>query len=190
MSISLTKNETVSLTKASGGSLEQISLGVGWGKKKGLFGGRAVDLDASCVLLDAKGNRCDQVWFRQHVSKCGSIVHSGDDRQGGGAANKPNEIINLNLTKIPADIKTIVLTINSYTGETFKGIPNAFVVITDRVTGNEEYRYNLTEAGGDHTGVILAKLERTGRGWEFTTLAEPANGSTINHIDAAIRRVV
>ena len=59
--VSLTKNQTISLAKSSN-AISRIQFGLGWdpAKKKGLFGkllggGDSIDLDASCVLLDAHG---------------------------------------------------------------------------------------------------------------------------------------
>lgn len=70
-------------------------LGCGWdavrtksltGAMSRLFGGTSssIDLDASCVLLDADKNIVDQVWFRQLKSYDGSIVHRGDNLTGDG----------------------------------------------------------------------------------------------------------
>ena len=52
MTVSLSKGQTVSLTKTDGGTLTHVRMGLGWDamKKKGLFGGlksQSIDLDAS-----------------------------------------------------------------------------------------------------------------------------------------------
>src|SRR3546814_4168312 len=81
LSISLTKNSSVSLTKEAGGNgLTRIALGVGWdmAAATGFFaklsgGNDSIDLDASCLAFDASGNVVDVVWFRQLTSKDGSI---------------------------------------------------------------------------------------------------------------------
>jgi tellurium resistance protein TerZ len=88
--VSLSKNQTVSLSKQST-ALSQLQFGLGWDpvKKKGLFGSifggnDSIDLDAGCVLLDAAGNKIDTIWFRKLKSSCGSVVHSGDNLTGEG----------------------------------------------------------------------------------------------------------
>lgn len=77
--VSLSKNQTVSLSKQST-ALSQLQFGLGWDpvKKKGLFGSifggnDSIDLDAGCVLLDAAGNKIDTIWFRKLKSSCGSV---------------------------------------------------------------------------------------------------------------------
>lgn len=186
--VSLAKNQTVSLTKSGGGVLNNVAIGTGWGKKKGgFFGPKSVDLDASCILVDAAGSRVDQVWFRQEASGCGAIVHSGDDRSGGGNANTPNETIDMVLNRISTQVETVFVTINSYSGESFQGIPNAFVCVSDKDTGKEEFRYSLTDMGGDFTALVLGKLTRSGSGWEFTALEIPGMGRTINELGSLIR---
>lgn len=185
--VSLAKNQTISLTKSEGGALKNVIIGTGWGKKKAFLVSRSVDLDASCILTDVNNTRIDQVWFRQKTSACGSIVHSGDDRNGGGDANSPNEEIDMMLDRIPDQVQTVFITINSFTGETFKGIPNAFVSVKDKDTGVEEFRFSLSNAGGDFTALVLGKLTRSGSGWEFTALEIPANGRTIDALDNVIR---
>ncbi len=67
MGVSLSKGQTVSLTKQGGGGLRQVRMGLGWDaiKKKGLFGGKkevSVDLDASALLLSADHQVLDIVY--------------------------------------------------------------------------------------------------------------------------------
>ena len=83
--VSLSKNQTVSLSKESS-ALSQLQFGLGWDpvKKKGLLGGLfggndSIDLDAGCVLMDSTGKTIDTIWFRKLESTCGAVVHSGDN---------------------------------------------------------------------------------------------------------------
>ena len=104
MSISLEKGQRISLEKPGGGALSKVTMGLGWDavKKRGLFGMREqeIDLDASAVLFDANGNAVDAVWFRQLKSKCGSLVHTGDNRTGAGDGD--DEQIICDLQRVPA----------------------------------------------------------------------------------------
>ena len=102
MAISLQKGQKISLNKEAGGELTQVKLGLGWDvaqgpqDKKGGFlgklfgggsGGDSIDLDASCIMFDAKKQAVDAIWFGQLQSKDGSIVHTGDNRTGDGDVN-------------------------------------------------------------------------------------------------------
>lgn len=197
MAVNLAKGQRISLEKEAGKKLSTIAMGLGWGKRteqtSGFLGfGKsakevAVDLDASCILFDGDGNQVDQVWFQQLRSQDGSITHSGDDLTGGGSADDPNETIVVNLTAIPASVTNIVFTVNSFTGEDFTGIPNAFCNIVDEQSNSEFARFNLSLEGGSVTAMIMAKLYRHGGEWKFQALGERAGGKTFHELLPKIR---
>ncbi|CAG1769660.1 partial Stress response protein SCP2, partial [uncultured bacterium] len=122
MALNLAKGQKISLNKEAGSSLTQVTMGLGWDpvKKGGLLGGLfgssggSIDLDASCVMFDDTGRAVDLVWFRQLKSRDGSIVHTGDNLTGEGEGD--DEQIIVNLDHVPANIKTLVFTVNSFTG--------------------------------------------------------------------------
>ena len=149
------------LVKKDGGGLNQVAVGLGWGQKtKGLFGGLKyveVDLDASCILYDSDKTPVDAV-FGKLSSSDGSVVHSGDDLGGGGSENEPNEVISVFLKQVPKHVQSIIFVVNSYSGETFAGIPSAFCNVTDSATHEEAARYNLSTDGVDYKGFIIAKV--------------------------------
>ena len=132
MSISLTKGQAISLEKTSGPKLVQVTMGLGWDvkKSKGFFGlgggGGSIDLDASCLMFDASNQMVDQVWFQKLQSNDGSIRHSGDNRTGAGDGD--DETINVNLEKLPAHVVTLIFTVNSFTGDTFDQVENAYKI--------------------------------------------------------------
>ena len=188
MAVNLSKGQKISLEKESGGSgLSQVIMGLGWDAKKltvakrGLFGSKTeqvdqeIDLDASCLLFDEGKNLLDVVWFRQLQSKDGSIRHTGDNRTGAGDGD--DEQIIVNLTTVPAVVKYLVFTVNSFTGQTFEQIENAFCRIANGKNGAEIARYNLS-GGGPHTAQILAKLYRHNNEWKMHAIGENASGRT------------
>jgi len=192
--VSLQKGQSVRLEKSGGGTLTRVAMGVGWDVRKskgvfGLFGGGGgdIDLDASCLLFDAGGNLLDQVWFRQLVSTDGSIVHSGDNRTGAGDGD--DETINVDLTRVPATVQSLVFTVNSFTGESFDRIENAYCRVVDSTDGKEMARYDLT-GSGPHTGQVMAKLVRSGAGWEMKALGERTTGRTFHDMMGVIRSVL
>lgn len=188
MSVSLSKGQAVSLTKKSGATLTHVRMGLGWDavKKRGLFGGaksQSVDLDASAVVYDAQGNVLDQVWFRQLKSKDGAIQHSGDNLTGAGEGD--DESITVHLDRLPADVRSIVFLVNSFTGQNFSQIENAFCRLVDEQTGEEIARYELT-GSGSHNAQVMAKVARTGDGWAMTAIGAIANGRTFKDLLPAI----
>lgn len=192
MSVNLSKGQTVSLTKSDGGTLTQVRMGLGWDaiKVKGLFGRakeKSVDLDASALLFDANGALVDQVWFSQLASKDGAVQHTGDNRTGAGDGD--DESIRVALTGVNPAVKTLVFVVNSYTGETFAQIENAFCRLIDETTGQEVARYDLS-GSGSHTAQIMAKVTRDGAGWSMTALGVRTSGRTIKDMLPAVSQVL
>lgn len=188
--VSLSKNQTVSLSKETS-SLNQLQFGLGWDplkKKKGFLSGLlgggsdSIDLDAGCVLLDASGKTIDTIWFRKLKSGCGSVVHLGDNLTGEGDGD--DEIITVDLTRLPAQVEYLAFTVNSFRGQTFNEVDNAFCRVVDQ-SRKELARYKLTEQGS-HTGIIIASLARKGGSWDFTAQGKASSGRTIDDMHADI----
>lgn len=187
--VSLTKGQSVRLDKAGGGQLRRAVMGLGWDvrKSKGFFGfgggGGEIDLDASCLMFDRNRAMVDSIWFRQLQSNDGSIVHSGDNRTGAGDGD--DEQIRVDLTRVPPNVETLVFTVNSFLGDTFDRIENAYCRLVDEETGQEIARYNLT-GSGSHTGQVMAKVHRSGDGWEMKAIGEQTTGRTFQDMMGAI----
>src|ERR1700710_686354 len=119
MTVSLSKGQRVSLEKRGGGTLTRVRMGLGWDavKKKGLFGSKkqSIDLDASALLFDVQGTLVDQVWFQQLDSREGSVHHTGDNLTGDGDGD--DESIQVDLSRVPSGVNTLVFTVNSFTGQ-------------------------------------------------------------------------
>src|SRR3954462_1035450 len=185
MAVSLAKGQSCSLVKRDGGTLTQVRMGLGWDavKKKGLFGGlksQTIDLDASCLLFDATGRLVDQVWFQQLRSADGSVQHTGDNLTGDGDGD--DESIIVDLTRVPPAVTQIVFTVNSFTGQDFSQIENAFCRLVDETTGDELARYDLT-GSGRHNAQIMAKVSRgAGGAWSMTAIGATASGRTFQDL--------
>lgn len=190
MSVSLSKGQKVSLSKPDGGTLTRVRMGLGWAaiKKRGLFGGlrsQSVDLDASCLLFDAANQLVDQVWFRQLKSKDGAVVHTGDNLTGGAGAGGDDESIMVELTRLPGNVTTLVFVVNSFTGQSFSQIDNAYCRVVDETTGTEIARFQLS-GSGPHTAQVMAKVIREGEGWAMSAIGATANGRTFRDLLPAI----
>jgi len=187
--VSLAKGQSIRLEKSGGGSLTRVTMGVGWDVRKpsglrGLFGGGGdIDLDASCLLFDASRQLVDSVWFRQLTSNDGSIVHTGDNRTGAGDGD--DEQIIVDLARLPAGVTALVFTVNSFTGDTFDRIDNAYCRLVDATNNQELARYDLT-GSGSHTGQVMAKVTRSGDGWEMKAIGEKTSGRTFHDMLPAI----
>jgi tellurium resistance protein TerZ len=185
MGISLEKGQKINLQKADGSSLQQVFLGVGWdvAKSKGFFGfgggSDEIDLDASCILFDDNKQVVDVVYFGQLQSKDGSIQHSGDNRTGAGEGD--DETIRIDLNRIPAQVKTIVLTVSSFRGQTFEKVENAFCRLVDQSSNQEVAKYSLSSKGG-HTALIIAKIYRHNGAWKMHAIGDSMQGRTFQEM--------
>lgn len=183
MAISLQKGQRISLDKGGKG-IENLCVGVNWGaiEKKGLFGGKkheAVDLDASAGLFSANKERLDIVYFGQKVSKCGSIRHSGDDLVGdtGGKDDLDNEVITVDLAKVPSSVEQIVFVLNSFRGQDFADIPYASIRIYEGTAGRVDNVVATFDVANDATfkgkvSMIMGKLYRHGSEWKFASIGD------------------
>lgn len=185
MSVNLQKGQKISLDKEAGAALGRVVMGLGWDavKRKGLFGFGArsepVDLDASCVMFDEANRPLDVIWFRQLRSRDGSIVHTGDNRTGAGDGD--DEQINVDLHAVPAAVRSLVFTVNSFTGQSFAQVENAYCRLLDAASGSEVARFNLS-VQGPHTAQIMARVYRHQGQWKMHAIGENASGRTFDDL--------
>lgn len=189
MAIDLSKGQKISLEKEAGTSLTQIVMGLGWDVKKkksflGFGGGsEEIDLDASCLMFDEGKNMLDAVWFRQLASKDGSIKHSGDNRTGAGDGD--DEQITVELARVPANVKSLVFTVSSFTGQSFAQIENAYCRIVNGSNQKEIAKYQLSSQG-NHTGQVMAKIYRHNNEWKMHAIGENTAGLVFTEMMAQI----
>ncbi len=188
MAISLTKGQKISLEKEAGSALSLITMGVGWdpaqSEKKGFFSklvssSGSIDLDASCIVFDENKNILDAVYFGKLKSNDNSIVHTGDNLTGDGDGD--DEQINVDLSRISSNVKSVIFTVNSFRGQTFNEVANAYCRLIDSRNGKEVARITLS-GGGNHTAMIMAKVYLHNGEWKMHAIGEPTNGKTIQDI--------
>ena len=184
MAISLSKGQTISLKKESAG-LKRVHMGVGWdpiapkGVVAKLTGPKDIDLDASLVMFDAAKEVFDFIYFGQLQSKDGAVLHTGDNLTGDGDGD--DEVIKVDLDKLHPTVETLVFFVNSYQGQTFNEVDNAFCRVLDDDTQKELCRFTLTDQG-PHTGVVMAVLSRNGGDWQLKAIGMPGVGRTADQL--------
>ena len=185
MAVNLQKGQKISLDKEAGGALSKVTMGLGWDaiKTKGFLGfgakSESVDLDASCVMFDESNRPLDVVWFRQLKSRDGSIVHTGDNRTGAGEGD--DEQINVDLSRVPENVRSLVFTVNSFTGQNFSQVQNAYCRIVNAANGQEVARYDLSVQGA-HTAQIMARVYRHNGEWKMHAIGENGSGRTFDEL--------
>lgn len=169
MTLNLKKGEKAELTKGTG--IKKIKVALGWQPKK-FDTEQDFDLDASvlCLNKDGKANDSkDLVYYNNLKHPSGAIVHSGDDRTGGGQGD--NEIITIDLSSVPANIERMACVITIYEAEkrkqNFGMIESARARVVDAATGQEMVRYDLSENYSVETAMIVGEIYRHDGEWKF-----------------------
>lgn len=179
MAISLQKGQRVDLTKDRP-SLKNVLIGLGWDINH-YDGEIDFDLDASAFMTKANGkvgNENDFIFYGNlnHVS--GSVQHMGDNRTGEGDGD--DEVIKVQLDKIPSDYDTISFTVTIYEAEkrlqNFGMVENAYVRLIDEDTGEELVRFDLTEDFSTETALVVAEIYKRDGQWKFAAIGSGYDG--------------
>ncbi|MGW3093593.1 TerD family protein [Streptomyces sp. NPDC001102] len=172
--VSLQKNQTVSLVKGGRPLLSQVKMGLGW---EPAYRGKDIDLDASVIAYGPQRNHIDSCYFGKLSILNGAIKHSGDNLTGEGGGD--DEVIVVDLGRIPQEATGLVFTVNSFSGQKFTEVAKAYCRLLDATTGEELVRFDLTNAE-PQTGVMMAKLIRQFSGeWEMTAMGEFVKARTV-----------
>lgn len=196
MTISLKKGQKINLSKEKKG-LSKIMVGLGWDAEPqgqgclfALFSRKQnIDCDASAFLL-ADGRLLDSkdvVYFGRKTHPSGSVAHSGDNLTGEGEGD--DEVINVDLSKIPEKYNTVVFTVNIYQAsqrnQHFGMIKNAYIRIVDVAHKTEILKYNLSDNYDNMTTMIAGRLVKDNNEWNFDAIGEATKD---NSIDDLVRR--
>ncbi|QYX83351.1 TerD family protein [Streptomyces akebiae] len=172
--VSLQKNQTVSLVKGGRPLLSQVKMGLGW---EPAFRGKDIDLDASVIAYGPQRNHIDSCYFGKLSIVNGAIKHSGDNLTGEGGGD--DEVIVVDLGRLPQDVTGLVFTVNSFSGQKFTEVAKAYCRLLDAATGEELVRFDLTNAEAQ-TGVMMAKLIKQFSGeWEMTAMGDFVKSRTV-----------
>ncbi|CAM5585102.1 MULTISPECIES: TerD family protein [Streptomyces] len=172
--VSLQKNQTVSLMKGGRPLLSQVQMGLGW---EPAYRGKDIDLDASVIAYGPQRNHIDSCYFGKLQIVNGAIRHSGDNLTGEGGGD--DEVITVDLGRLPQDVTGLVFTVNSFSGQKFTEVAKAYCRLIDAQSGEELVRFDLTSAE-PQTGVLMAKLIRQFSGeWEMTAMGDFVKSRTV-----------
>lgn len=179
MAVNLAKGQKVDLTKGNPG-LSKLLIGLGWDVNK-YDGGADFDLDASAFLAGENGkvsSDSDFVFYGnlKHVSE--SVIHTGDNRTGEGEGD--DEVIEVELSKVPANVARIAFTVTIYEAENrnqnFGQVSNAYIRVVNQETDQELIHFDLGEDFSVETAVVVAELYRYNGEWKFNAIGSGYSG--------------
>lgn len=187
MSVNLVKGQKVNLVKQSGGGLRNILVGLGWDEvqqKRGFFAPKPqdIDCDASVILCGANGKLLSDsanetcVYFNNKSMFGGAIHHSGDDLTGGNSNGGDDEMILIDLDRIPNYVAKMAFVVNIYDArprnQHFGMVRNAYIRLVDRDTNSEVCKFNLSDNYDGMTGLVAGEIYRSGNEWKFNAIGQ------------------
>jgi tellurium resistance protein TerD len=116
----------------------------------------------------------DFIFYNQLRSADGSVEHTGDNLTGAGEGD--DEVVLVDLSKVPADVHKIVFTVTIHEADArrqnFGQVGNAFIRLVNAETNVEVARYDLTEDASIETAMIFGEIYRHGNEWKFTAVGQ------------------
>jgi len=180
LSINLQKGEKVDLTKQTE-TLAKVFVACGWDVKNN---GPTMDADLMGLLLTSDGtvrDKKDFIYYGNKGTKGDAIWHSGDNLTGAGDGD--DEVINIDLTKVPDNIVKITFLLNIYMAEAkhqaLADLDNAFIRVVDAGTDKELCKLDVNGMTG--TTLTFGHLINEGGSWHFH-----ADGATSAHFNDVI----
>ena len=97
-----------------------------------------------------------------------------------GDGDGDDEVININLQKVPSDVQKIVVVVTIHDAEqrsqNFGQVDNAYVRIVDAKTNAEATKFDLTEDGSVETAMIMTELYRKNGEWRVNAVGAGYQG--------------
>lgn len=216
MAIRLEKGQRINLEKSNGSKLTEFCVGCNWGAivtSGGFLGlGRKsqdVDLDLSCVMVDANGRLVDHIYsplYRpEFLSRYGmplgktdsndrALHHSGDDLKGdiGGDDGLDNEIITVDLNRVSPAVDQIFFFLNNCGKEDFSQIPYASIRMYEGTPSRVKEVFASYDVAAEPryrgmTALVMGKLYRRNGEWKFSAIGDAFPDPNICE---TIRRIV
>ncbi|GFM83496.1 tellurium resistance protein TerD [Pseudomonas cichorii] len=174
MALTLQKGGNLSLSKTDP-TLTNVLIGLGWDPRA--TDGQEFDLDASAFLLGANGkvrSEADFIFYNQLKSADGSVEHAGDNRTGAGDGD--DEVVKVDLTRVPADVEKIVFVVTIHDADSrkqnFGQVGGSFIRVLNEKSSAEIVRYDLAEDASTETAMIFAELYRNNGEWKFRAVGQ------------------
>jgi tellurium resistance protein TerZ len=191
MTLSVTKGSSLSVTKSNGSPLHKIRLELSWEPPKANATGYDFDYDITAVIVNSQAPGAGPLgkgigeefvcYFNQKTTPV--FCHTKGDSRDGKEADKPDEIIVGDLSKIPAngDAVPLIITIFEATkrGQRFDQVPDAKAELFDDETNELLAVFPLAKLDPGSTAALFAVIRRDGAGWKIENASQGFAGKEI-----------
>lgn len=183
MAINLQKGQRVTLDN----SMKLALVGLGWDTNR-YDGGYDFDLDASAFLLNENGKLIrdeDFVFYNNLNGRDGAVVHTGDNLTGDGDGDGDDEVIMIDFSKIPSEIKKIAICVTIHDavarGQNFGQVSNAYVRVAKLAdefdaVGESVLKFDLEEEFSIETALVVCEIYNKNGEWKFNAVAAGYQG--------------
>ena len=155
-------------------TVEKINVGLGWD----FDSNETYDLDASVTGFNECNEPIESIYYSNLNGLRGSVHHFGDNLTGVGEGD--DEVISINLKKVPAKVISLAVTVNSYKKNSLIKAKQAFIRLFETDSKREIGKFVLNKTK-DCIGLLLGLLERNrlGGGWFFRVMCDPIEGHVV-----------
>ena len=152
-------------------NFETINIGLGWDFDKN----DTFDLDGSVTAFDECNEVIESIYFSHLKGLQGAIKHFGDNLTGVGEGD--DEVILVNLNKIPQTVLSLAVAINSYRKNNIIKAKKAYI----RLFNNQEIGRFILNKTKDCIALLLGLFKRNPQtnGWYFQVMIDPIEGHII-----------
>jgi stress response protein SCP2 len=184
--VSLRKDERIDLPTGGPTPLARVVFSLGWTPAEGRGD---IDLDASVIVFDASAEKLAIVWYMHMNEFYGALQHTGDNRKGGTGGDA--EQILVDLMRLPANVTSLIFTINSFRKQSFTDVTNAYCEVRNVDTGEPLVRFDLSDTQPS-TALLMAELRRGDQpgAWRVRAIGEFHDYRTVKKLVPSAARQV
>ena len=153
-------------------NIPKVKVGLGWD----FMPGDTFDLDGSVTAFNECNEPIVSIMYSNLKGLDGAIRHHGDNLTGKGSGD--DEVITIELNKIPSNVYSLAVTVNSYSRKSIIKAKSAYIRL---LNGKSEIgRFVLNETK-DCIGLLLGLFEKNRQtgGWYFRVMIDPIEGNTV-----------
>jgi tellurium resistance protein TerZ len=177
-SINLSKDMKLTIEKSD--NITNVTVGLGWDP---VVKNKEIDLDSFVFTLDKNDNLIDIVYYGYKHAE--GITHNGDNLTGEGDGD--DETINIDLSKLNSQVTRLIIGVNSYSGQKFNEIKNAFVRLID---DNHEFcRYDISNEMGNGLTMVMCELIKINDEWTFKAIGKLEKYNRIIEFSQSFKKV-
>ena len=154
--------------------VNQVNVGLGWD----FDSSETYDLDASVTAFNECNEPIESIYYSRLNGLNGAVHHFGDNLTGVGEGD--DEVISIDLSKIPEKVISLAVTVNSYKRNSLIKAKEAFIRLFETHSKKEIGKFVLNKTK-DCIGLLLGLLERNRRdgGWFFRVMCDPIEGNVV-----------